>query len=75
MDDDDVAIVFELVEAERFNVYIVRAFENIDKEEEKKGSDALVENENMHISIAIKKIETVKPKEATSTYTCKKIKK
>jgi len=75
LDDDDDAIVFELVEAERFNVYIVRAFENIDKEEEKKGSDALVENENMHISIAIKKIETVKPKEATSTYTCKKIKK
>jgi len=25
------AIVFELVEAERFKVYIVRAFENIDE--------------------------------------------
>ena len=54
MDDDD-AIVFELVLAERFNVYIVRAFENIDKEDEKEGSDALVEDENMHTSKAIKK--------------------
>jgi len=73
--DDDDAIVFELVLAERFNVYIVRAFENIDKEDEKEGSDALVEDENMHTSIAIEKIETVKPEEATSTCTCKKIKK
>jgi len=44
------AIVFELVEAERFKVYIVGAFENIDKKEEKEESDVLVEDENMHTS-------------------------
>ena len=75
LDDDVDATVFELVEVERFNVYMVRAFESIDKDEEKEGSDALVEDENMHTSIAIKKFETVKPTEATSTYTCKKITK
>jgi len=53
--DDGDAIVFELVEAEKFKVYIVRAFENIDKEEEKEESGALVEDENMYTFKAIKK--------------------
>jgi len=60
--DDGDAVVFELVEAERFKVYIVRAFENIHEEEEKEGSDALLEDE-ICTSKAIKKSETISYKE------------
>ncbi|KEH39580.1 B3 DNA-binding domain protein [Medicago truncatula] len=73
--DDGDAVVFELVEAARFKVYIVRAFENIDEEEEKEESDALVEDGNMCTSKTIKKSETVKPKEATKKTRMQKVSK
>jgi hypothetical protein len=56
-------------------VYIVRAFENIDEEEEKEESDALVEEGNMHTSKAIKESKTVKPKEATKKTRMQKVSK
>ncbi|KAK7372246.1 hypothetical protein VNO80_05620 [Phaseolus coccineus] len=43
--DDGDALVFELVEASRFKIYIVRAFPNLVEE---KGKDILVEEGNMH---------------------------
>jgi len=46
-------------------VYIVRAFENIEEGGEKDESDALGEEGNIHTSKAIKKSETVRPKKAT----------
>jgi len=54
-------------------VYIVRAFENIDEEEEKEQSDALVEEGNTHTSKTIKESETVKPKEATKKTRIQKV--
>ncbi|KAL9316441.1 hypothetical protein ACSQ67_017442 [Phaseolus vulgaris] len=43
--DDGDALVFELVEASRFKIYIARAFPNLVEE---KGKDILVEEGNMH---------------------------
>ncbi|KAK2409549.1 AP2/B3 transcriptional factor family protein [Trifolium repens] len=51
--DDGDALVFELVEPARFKIYIVRAFPNIDEEEEEE-NDTLVEEENMNTSKATK---------------------
>lgn len=73
--DDGDAVVFELVEAARFKVYIVRAFENIGVEEEKEEIDALVEEGNMQTSKAIKKSKTVKPKEAPKKTRMQKVSK
>ena len=43
--DDGDALIFELIEASRFKIYIVRAFTNLAEE---KGKDILVEEGNMH---------------------------
>ncbi|KOM47131.1 hypothetical protein LR48_Vigan07g083500 [Vigna angularis] len=43
--DDGDALVFELIEASRFKIYIVRAFPNLVEE---KGNDILVEEGNKH---------------------------
>ncbi|GAU19753.1 hypothetical protein TSUD_78790 [Trifolium subterraneum] len=53
--DDGDALVFELVEPTRFKIYIVRAFPNIDEEEEE--NDTLVQ-ENMHTSKVTKVSKT-----------------
>ncbi|WJX94596.1 hypothetical protein P8452_75999 [Trifolium repens] len=50
--DDGDALVFELVEPARFKIYVVRAFPNIDEEEEE--NDTLVQEENMDTSKATK---------------------
>ncbi|CAI8585987.1 unnamed protein product [Vicia faba] len=62
--DDGDALVFELVEAARFKVYIVRAFPDAYEEEKEEENNTLVEEENMHLSKATKESKAANNRES-----------
>ncbi|XP_058734182.1 putative B3 domain-containing protein At5g58280 [Vicia villosa] len=69
--DDGDALVFELVKADRFKIYIVRAFPNIGEKEEEE-NDTLVEEETTHTIKATKKSKAASNLESASKKTKKR---
>ncbi|KAL5064378.1 hypothetical protein RYX36_026115 [Vicia faba] len=69
--DDGDALVFELVQANRFKIYIVSAFPNISEKEEEE-NNTLVEEENMHTSKTTKKMKAASNHESASKKTKKR---